>query len=149
MTDLKAAISWSGSDVTLSLFVLWRTGEVGEVLPCLTVSPRVVRRYELEDAGGVLSGKAASEIDVVFDVLPAELDSVVWAWLDASVRSGAVVAWFGVEGSFDFEHILTVDVADQIYGVAVPDFIALATDDQFRLSAGWLDRLAFARQALG
>lgn len=149
MTTLREAVSWSGTDVVLSLFVVWPIGGSGEIVPpSAPAQPRLVRTYDLQDEGGVLRGRRTSEIDLVFDDVPEDLDRLVEAWLTSSIRSGGAVAWFAFEGSFDFGHILTADVADQVYGVACPDFIALATDDQRRISEAWTRQLAVARRAL-
>jgi hypothetical protein len=149
VTTLRAAISWSGTDVVLSLFVVWAIGGSGEIVPPSALTqPRLVRTYDLEDEADVLEGRRTSEFDLIFDDVPKDLDRLVEAWLVASIRSGGAVAWFGLEGSFDFEHLLADDVANQVYGVAGPDFIALATDDQLRRSDAWASRLAVARRAL-
>lgn len=149
VTTLRAAISWSGTDVVLSLFVVWAIGANGEVVPpSEPTQPRLVRTYALEDEGEILGGRRTSEIDLIFDDVPEDLDRLVEAWLTSSIRSGGAVAWFGFEGSFDFEHILTADVSDQVYGVAVPDFIALAMDDKRRTSDAWASQLADARRTL-
>ena len=115
VSRLSSAISWSGTDVVLSLFVVWATGERGEIVqPMATAQPRTTRSYELEDVDEFLGGKSASEIDLIFDAVPRRIFSLlIHAWLTAAIRAGGVVAWFGFEGSFDFQHILTADVANR------------------------------------
>jgi hypothetical protein len=149
VTTLGAALSWSGFEVTLSLFVVWAGDKSELVPPSTSTTPRLVRGYDLVDEGGLLDGRATSEFDLVFDSAPADLNQVVEAWLTTAIRAGGLLAWFGFEGSFSFEHLLTADVADQVYGIAAPDLIALATDDSHRMSDGWATELAAARRMLG
>ena len=148
MTALAAAISWGGTNVVLSLFVVWPTAERRAVAPPALAHPAEVRTYDLDDDGGYLGSKSVTEIDVVFRVVPPDLDQLVQAWLASSMAAGATVAWFAFEGSFHFEHLLTADVADQVYAVADAHSVALATDDDHRATAGWAARLAVFRRAL-
>ena len=74
--------------------------------------------------------------------LPADLESVITAWLGASIKAGAAVAWFAFEGSFDFGHILTADVASQVYAVGDERGYELALDADVRHSRGWARELA-------
>ena len=134
----------------LSLFVVWAAADRSElVVSPAPTPPRLVRSYDLPDERGYLNGRATSEFDLIFDSVPADLDQVVEAWLIAATRAGGLLAWFGFEGSFSFEYLLTAEVADQIYGVAGQDFIVLATADDHRTGDGWVDELAVARRELG
>ena len=149
MSTLNAAISWSGTDVMLSLFVIWSAGERGEVsAPSAVSQPRSSRTYQLEDVDDILRGKRISETDLRFDAVPPDLDRLLEVWLTTAIRAGGAVAWFGFEGSFSFEHLLTPDVAELVYGVAGPNFVALATNDHVRASRSWLSQLAAARLTL-
>lgn len=58
-----------------------------------------------------------------------------------------MVAWAAFEGSFSFDHLLTADIANQVYAVADTRGAAVAVDDQARASAAWADRVARARAA--
>lgn len=107
--------------------------------------PKRVRRYELEDLGGILGGRRALECDAEFDRVPGRLDEYLAACLQEARKAGAEVAWFGFEGSFDFKFLLTGDVASQIYAVADADGISIATDDTLTAEP-WKVRVLRARQ---
>ena len=53
------------------------------------------------------------------------------------MTQGVVVAWFGFEGSFDFEHILHPDIVSHVYAVAAGEAVRLALDDEYRASDDW------------
>lgn len=96
-----------------------------------------LRTYALEDEVGVLRAGQVYEYDLVWKDLPPDLDLIVTACLVSALEQGAVVAWFGFEGSFDFEHLLHSDVAGQIYAVAAGEAVRLALEDEYRLSDDW------------
>lgn len=149
MSSLEDALTWSGTEAALCLFMVWPDRcNVGIRPPEGVTQPRVVRTYELQDGDSVLGGKSTTEIDLIFSDVPEDIDAVVEGWLRSSIREGAQIAWFGFEGSFDFGHILSADIANQIYGVAYGSVVVLATDDQVRVSGDWADQLGIARQAL-
>lgn len=145
MDRLRSAVAWSGTDVTLSMFVVSRHPAVTLPEPVGTARPHHVRTYELEDEDDVLGGRGVHEYDLVWQDIPAGLHQIVTAWLVAALEHGAVVAWFGFEGSFDFDHLLHPDIAGQIYAVAVGESVKLALDDEYRLSDDWRDLLAELR----
>src|SRR5688572_16715091 len=115
---LSAAIAWSGTDVTLSMFVLFKQS-VRTAFPPLDVpvSPEQTRRYELEDGSNVLRGGRVCEYDLVWKQLPADLEGIVTSYLVAAIRQGADAAWFAFEGSFNYEYLLHPEVASQTYAV--------------------------------
>lgn len=149
MSKLLAALSWSGRDTMLSLFVAF-PGDPTHVLPPDRRSqPDAVRTYELEDLDGRLPGLSVVEYDLTFDAPPPDLEAVVRGWLQMAIAAGASLAWFAFEGSFDFEHLLTPDIADQIYAVATPEGEELALADDRREGPDWVRSLEAARGALG
>ena len=149
MSSLTEAVAWSGTDAMLCLFVAWSSPAPAVVVPPSgTAQPRMVRTYEPQDDESVLGGRSIWEIDLIFNDVPEDIEPVVGGWPQSAIEAGGLVAWFGFEGSFDFEHILTADVAEQIYGVAVPGAVTLATDDRVRVSDSWTEQLEVARRAL-
>lgn len=86
----------------------------------------------LKDLDGHLSGRSCREYDLTYDVAPLDLEAVVRSWIASAMLAGADFAWFGFEGSFDFKHILTSDLADQVFAVGSPDATHLALDDDYR-----------------
>ena len=136
---LHDAVSWSGTDVTLILFVGWESGH-GPALPPAEsgTAPGAYRTHPLEDLDHRLPDTELYEYDLVFDRLPTDLSTVVTAWLTAVRDGGSKVAWFAFEGSFDFEHLLTADIAPQVFGIADPSGVQLALEDDRRQSSEWV-----------
>jgi hypothetical protein len=78
VSSLRAAISWSGTNVTLCLFVVWPARDQVEIAPpAATTQPRMVRTYQLQDEESVLGQKSISELDLIFDDVPDDIDAVV------------------------------------------------------------------------
>jgi len=150
MSRVVEAMSWSGSGVTLSLFAVFETlppadwdASVGSVVP------RRRRMMILEDEERVLTSGAVVAYDLEFAAVPADLARYLREILTRVIRVGARVAWFGFEGSFDYQHLLTADIADQIYGVASSaGQLWLALDDATISSPEWRESLEQLRRQL-
>lgn len=150
MSTLNGAIAWSGRDVTLSLFVAFPDRATPLVpTPAQTPKARLIRRYDLEDLDHHLSGRSCSEYDLIYDEIPPDLESIVESWIAEALAAGADFAWFAFEGSFDFEHILTRDVASQLFGLGTSEGIELALDDDYREGPKWAALVGSARDRLG
>lgn len=148
MPSLDELIAWSGSGAVLSLFmVVPPTVELELTMSAAGYVPNEVRRYEMESAGST-GELRIFEYDAHFDVVPAHLSAYLAACLDEALGCGAVVAWFGFEGSFHFDHLLTPSIAEQIYGVADASGIALVTEAVQLTDDGWRRRVATAREGL-
>ncbi len=63
-------------------------------------------------------------------------------------RARAFAAWCAFEGSFSFDHLLSADVAKQVYAAADAAGAHLAIDDRTRYSAEWSDRVTSLGQQL-
>lgn len=111
------------------------------------VAASIVRIYVLED-DDVLDGMSVLEIDLTFDEIPDRVEGLISSALWRSLELGSVCSWFGFEGSFHYEHLLTPDIATQIYAVGAQDLIELALDDEVRRSEAWLATLAAARRTI-
>jgi hypothetical protein len=134
----------------LSLFVAFRPGESSTVQqPGSDSGPIAVRSYELEDPDDILRALEFVELDLIYNEPPLDLAEVITAWLQEALTSGAKLAWFAFEGSFDFEHILTADIADQVYAVATGDGVELALADEQREGAAWTATLEAVRRRAG
>lgn len=150
VSELLAALSWSGRDTMLSLFVAFRRDHPAHMPPPDGGSrPDTVRTYELEDLDRRLPGLSVVEYDLTFNAPPPDLELVIRGWLQVAIAGGASLAWFAFEGSFDFEHLLTPDIADQVYAVATPKGEELALVDEQREGSDWVTSLAAARVNLG
>ena len=148
MEDLRAALSWSGTSSTISLFLVSSLASAPQFdLSVLPGTPRL-HAYDLDDDARVLGGLHLYEYDLVWDDLPPDLEGAVQATLEWSLRAGALLAWCAFEGSFDFEYLLHPDVATQVYGVAAGEAVRLALDDDFRASEDWKRLLIDLRQLL-
>ena len=147
MDRFAAAVAWSGTDVTLSMFVVSPEAALPALdLPEVRSAPERIRTYELEDEEGVLHGRHVHEYDLVWDALPGDVEEIVTASLRSALAQGAVVAWFAFEGSFDFRFLLHPDVASQVYAVAADHGVHLALDDDRRSSGEWRALLAEHRR---
>ena len=135
------ALAWSGSGATLSMFVVSKCSSLLDpTAPSLEPVPIRTRKYVLDDEDNVLAGCHVVEYDFVFAEVPPNLDTFLSCCLHAARASGAEVAWFGFEGSFDFGCLLTPDIANQIYAVMDSEGVALASDAAL-LSKTWLERI--------
>lgn len=147
MVSVAEAITWDGRGATLLLFVV-AAADAPTVHPVNHMwLPREVRTYDLEDAEELLGGRVVRELDVRYDAVPEPLGDCVTAWLRAAVGAGAELAWFAFEGSFHFEHLLTPDIAGQVFGIADAGAIALALDDDHRKGPDWVAVLDRFRRA--
>jgi len=142
------ALGWSGSGFTVSVFVA--TASL-TALPLhfktAAVRPSSIRAYFLEDEQRVLGELRTYEYDLHFAELPRELPSYLEECLRRACTGGAKLAWLAFEGSFSFDHLLTEDVADQIYGVCITDCEPrVVLDDATLDRAAWRSELAELRQ---
>lgn len=149
MSRLAEAITWLGSETVLSLFVAGAVESVNSP-PRLSgpVAPRETRSYHLDDPDRRLGSREAYEHDLIFDRVPGDLELVVMSCLRSAIDGGAQVAWFAFEGSFHFDHLLTRDIAQQIYAVADRDGIHLALGDALRTGQTWALKIEAVRTRL-
>lgn len=148
MGIIRDAIKWSGSGATLSMFVITSSEEPPPLdLVDDACRPAHVRTYALEDAAAVLRGRHMFEYDAEFSDVPRDLAAYVESCLRKARKYGAVAAWFGFEGSFDFEHLLAPEIASQVYAVADADGVMVASDDDIK-SEEWRARIAAARRCV-
>lgn len=148
MPTLDEMVAWSGSGAVLSLFVVVQsTAEHQPTMCAAGYVPNDVAQYEMESDGGT-AGLRIFEHDAHFDAVPANLSAYLAACLEEALDCGALVAWFGFEGSFHFDHLLTPDIAEQVYGVADSSGIGLVTDAAQLTDDGWARRVATAKERL-
>lgn len=144
MGTIANALTWSGSSATLSMFVVSSHEAFVDFTGILmeAEAPQI-KVYPLDDEDNVLQGGRVVEYDLLFSKLPTHLNSLLTQCLDAARASGAKVAWFGFEGSFDFDCLLTAEIANQIYAVMDSEGTAL-TSDAALSSAPWQERIVRA-----
>lgn len=143
----KAISSWSGAEITLSMFAVFGTDPKSELSFVLDPVPIAIRKYLLEDDVGFLKGRVVWEYDFVFAKMPENLEKVLRESLETARAGGAHVAWFGFEGSFDYEFLLTPEIASQIYAIVDETGVRIASDDML-WSEDWKNRLAHAGQSI-
>lgn len=141
---VEKALTWSGSQATLSLFVVAKS-KPDLKLSWESIQPIRVCSYDLEDVAGTLKGRQVFEYDAVFETIPARLNQYLLSCLEEAMNKGAELAWFGFEGSFDYEHLLAPEIATQIYGLSDTAGAAIAVEDQELDSDAWRKRVAAAR----
>lgn len=146
MSLLQDALAWSGTDATLSMFVVSSQPISAEFAASLVAQlPHHIRTYDLEDEAGVLGGRHVREFDLVWKELPDDLEEIVRICLQEVMAAGVEVAWFGFEGSFDYKHLLHPDIADQVYAIGASGDIWIAMEDEKRRSKEWEALLADVR----
>ena len=152
MSRVVDGVSWSGSSVAFLLFVVADKAEIAaeavSVLQLDLLPDSVVRVYDLEDEGRILGGRRTFEVDTTVNELPPDLPSYLRSRLSQALAAGVEVAWFGFEGSFNFNDIFTPYIADQIFGVAHAGRISLALEDDEILSGDWRDFIVGIGEAL-
>lgn len=150
MSIVEDALAWSGSGADVSVFVAVPVGAdlqldttVGDARPTPSV-------YPLEqDDPRTLTDLDLVEFDAHFAALPGDLEGYVTTLLQRALDAGGVVAWCAFEGSFHFDHLLTDDIARQVYGVATPTLgVRTALDDATLQGAAWLATVHTARAAV-
>lgn len=141
------AVAWSGTDATLSMFVISSEPVTAEFAASLAAQPpHHINIYDLEDEAGVLGERHIREFDLVWGELPDHLEQIVSACLQGVMSAGSEVAWFGFEGSFDYDHLLHPDIADQIYAIGASGELWIAMEDEKRRSKEWRSLLAVLRR---
>ncbi len=144
MGTIADALAWSGSGATLSMFVVSKSSSLLDLAALsLEPAPAPARTYTLDDEENVLSGRRVVEYDLAFSEVPSNLDALLTRCLHAARASGADAAWFGFEGSFDFGHLLTAEIANQIYAVMDSEGVAVASDATLSTKA-WVERVVRA-----
>ena len=144
------ALAVYGPGYTVSLFAVMRPDST----PALEftvdeTTPREVRSFNLEDDYHVLARFRMIEYDIELDHLPDPLGSYLEGCLRIACCGGAVAAWLGFEGSFSFEHLLTSDSADKLYGLCGPDQPPRVVLDLRELdSDAWRSAVTQLRRAL-
>jgi hypothetical protein len=125
------AIHWDGTTPMVSLFLVTSAEEAPDLTTAWGVdAPRQARAYRLEDDRPSATLPIVHEYDFEFETLPAGLEHDLKSCLHAACQRAGSVAWLAFEGSFHFDHILTTDVADQIYGIcAFGDSALVVLDD--------------------
>jgi hypothetical protein len=149
MGGVVDAIQWGGTGATVSLFVITSSADT----PRVTMShgaavPNRVRHYGLVDDEAVLINQYVHEFDAEFLQVPSELESYLSTCLTEALEVGCVVAWLAFEGSFDFLHLLTDDIATEIYGVGDADGVMVVLSQEQIQSSDWLVRVRSARAML-
>lgn len=149
MNDVLDALYWNGSEAMISLYLLTDRDSPPELdFSTESCSPDEVRPFTLEDEDGVIGQLNLFTYDLVFTVLPPEAP----AYLDEVLRRASEagrMAWLGFEGHFHFDHLMTDDVASQIYGVCRNGGTPHVVLDQRELvDAAWIETIRRHRRML-
>jgi hypothetical protein len=150
MSRVREALHWDGFNPRVSLFVVSR-GEVEiDFSRSWTDRPKRIEVYRLVDDEEPKSISVVYEYDFDFDTLPVDLAPQLESCLSVACQNPGSVAWLAFEGSFHFEHLLTDDVADQIYGLcAYGDIPLVDVEDEVESRLLLKDRLVRYRDRLG
>jgi len=144
VSEFTEAIAWDGVEATAIVFLIHPEGQkVEPSVPAALTQPKKIRFFALEEDENerILGDRVCSEYSFVYDDVPSDVDGVIRGVLQDALDGGAQVAWAAFEGSFSFDHLLTSDIAEQVYAVADSSGVHLAIDDEVRSSADWTDRV--------
>ncbi|MDF5757366.1 hypothetical protein [Spongiactinospora sp. TRM90649] len=135
MSDIVEALMWDGVRCMISVFAAHTGDETPSVdFRADATAPTRVRVFELVAEEGRRPERRVAEYDLTFDEVPPGLAGYLRVCLlRACSAETSVVAWLGFEGSFHFDHLLTEDVAHQIYGVCAgsgPPKLALEAEER-------------------
>jgi hypothetical protein len=151
MSRVIDAICWGGVCCTLDMYVVFQNKSNDWYAAkkfCLdSIRPiNYVKPFELEDEIGVINGKYLFLYEIKLAVVPDKLDGYLRWCLVCASKNGADCCWFGFDGSFDFEHFLTKDIADQVYAICGNDGNPkIALDDDILLSGEWRETISKVR----
>jgi hypothetical protein len=149
---INDAICWDGVYATLGMYVVYndpsRNGalsfESGDISPVKAVKP-----FVLEDEAQILGGRTLVYYEVKLRAIPTDLQNYLQFCIRQAFQRRAVFLWFAFDGAFDFDHILTDDVANQIYCVVGPDEVFMAAlNDSLLLSDEWKSIISSKRSEL-
>jgi hypothetical protein len=144
MSGVVDALWWNGVQAVITMFVIAPSAAA----PSLDVTldeaiPGQVSYFELEDEDGMIGDFHLYSYDILFkEYLPEDLAGYLGELLRRGSAAGEL-AWLAFEGSFDFNHLLTPDIADQIYGVCRRNEEPVVTLDKGHLrSQAWAEVIA-------
>lgn len=152
MSKVTDALAWDGVCVAVCIYAVYEAGSVPPEFPCFSrdgVPFKAAASFRLEDEMEVLGGRNLVCYEVKLFELPADLGGYLDFCAAAVFCTGASFVWMAFEGGFDFEHLLTDDVADQIYfACAAGGSSVMALDDAILQSLGWRSEIAQKRREL-
>ncbi len=118
MTRVLDALRWDGITPVVSMFVVSPSQVTADLAGMWHVDElQSLETYRLEDDRQGTNSTPVHEYDFQLATLPADLQQRLENCLRAACEIPGSVAWLAFEGSFHFDHLLTEDVAGQIYGV--------------------------------
>ena len=152
MSSLKDAITWSGPAVVI-LFTIGRVeSPLGDAeFDIAGMRPDEVERYEMSSEPRE-RGAAVLEYDLTFgeDRLDdPEFPGRLRECLRRAAAHADGIAWLTFEGAFHFDHLLTDDIAGQVYGYCVAGGEPVVVWDYGTLkSERWKREIGDVRSAL-
>jgi hypothetical protein len=149
MSRVREALHWDGFHPRVSLFLVSGSDAEIDFSPAWEDLPQQVKLYRLVDDSDPGLIRVVHEYDFDFDTLPVNLTPQLEACMSTACRHPGSVAWLAFEGSFHFDHLLTDDVADQVYGLcAHGDVPLVVVEDEPESKALLEERLADYRDRL-
>lgn len=149
MSRVREALHWDGFNPRVSLFLVSGGDTEIDFSQAWEDRPRQVELYRLVEDSDPGRIRVVHEYDFDFDTLPVDLTPQLQACLSTACRAAGSVAWLAFEGSFHFDHLLTDDIADQVYGLcAHGDAPLVVVEDEPESKALLKKRLAGYRERL-
>lgn len=150
LSEVQEAIAWSGS-ATVLVFVIGAgdTPLPREAFHVAGLVPDDFLPFPLESAPEPLERLGVVSYDLTFEDTALDLRDYTRACLERVCADGPAVAWAAYEGSFHYDHILTPDVAEQVYGYCVSGAGPVVEwDGDVLRGEDWKHRVAGVRAAL-
>lgn len=149
MSLVREALHWDGFSPRVSLFSVSRSATEIDFSEVWEDRPRQVELYRLVDDSDPGRVRVVYEYDFDFDTLPVNLKPQLEACMSVACQNPGSVAWLAFEGSFHFDHLLTDDVADQVYGLCAHGDVPLVViEDEPEWRALLEERLVDYRERL-
>ncbi|GAB3698133.1 hypothetical protein GCM10027589_59570 [Actinocorallia lasiicapitis] len=150
VSSLRDALCWDGVAPMISCWLVARVPSAPELdFSIGTDSPESVSIFEMSRDVPMPEDIGIFEYDLRFESLPDSLEGYLREILLRAVRVNGIVAWLGFEGSFHYDHLLTDDIAPQVYGLcsASTDPL-LAVHEVMRNGDSWRDTMRLYREEL-
>ncbi len=141
MSIVEDCISWDGCYAEILLYALFvKDVDVIEIDLALDgyTPVKPIIPFELVDEIGRLNQSKLVLYSITLSDFPDSFDAYLKECFCRLSQAGAIAFWAMFEGGFHFDHLLTSDIAKQIYGIGIGSTqTKLALSDDEITSATW------------
>ncbi|WP_344971879.1 hypothetical protein [Salinactinospora qingdaonensis] len=147
MSQVLENLRWDGITPRVSMFVVTESARAPKLeFDIKGTKPKKTKVFHLEDEDETLQGVNIFEYDLTFDTLPTDPLQYLKSCLRQACIKGGNLAWLGFEGSFHYDHLLTDEIAEEIYGICGENEEPIVILDEEELhKASWKETLQIYR----